>query len=84
MTRQLPFGTAQAEVLLKLTELCYTEPGWSLPDGAALYESRALTDALCRSLARHGLVDERLDDGHPVYTVNKAGQRKAAELRGRL
>lgn len=80
--RQLPFGTAQAEVLLKLASRPRAD--WSHPDGAVLYESRAMTDAVCQSLARHGLVDERRDDGHSVYTVNKAGHRKARELRGGL
>lgn len=82
MTRKLPFGTAQAEVLLKLTSEHWQEPTWSLPNGTALYESRALTDAVCRSLARHGLLDERTDGTHSVYAVNNAGYTRADQLRG--
>jgi hypothetical protein len=84
MTRQLPFGTAHAEVLLKLTAAKRKEPVWRLKDGDALYdENRALTDAVCQGLVRHGFLDEKLEDNSPVYTVTKAGKEKASELRGR-
>lgn len=80
---KLPFGTAQADVLLKLTSPRREEQTWSIRTGIALYESRALTDAVCQSLVRHGFLDEELRDSIPAYTVTAAGQRKAHELRGR-
>lgn len=76
-----PFGTAQKEVLLKLTAPGRKEASWSLKDGTPLYESRALTSTLCQGLVRHGYLDELSDDGHIVYVVNKDGLRKARQLR---
>lgn len=79
--RKLPFSTAQADVLLRLTTHRRANRAWSLKDGTALYESRALTNTLCQSLVQHGFLDEKLKDNTPVYTVNAAGWRKADELR---
>lgn len=78
--RRLPFGTAQAEVLLKLTSPKWG-PSWSKQDGFALYESRALTDAICQALVRHGFLDETPIGTGVTYLVTDAGKRKAHELR---
>lgn len=78
------FGTAHADVLLKLTSPHRAQPTWSLQDGTSLYESRAFTDILCQGLVRHGYLDEEFDGKHSTYTVNLEGRYKAAELRDRL
>lgn len=78
--RQLPFGTAQKAVLLKLTA-----PGmggsWDQQGGGVLYESRAMTDAVCLSLVRLGYLDEKLKSNSARYTVNEAGHAQARKLR---
>jgi hypothetical protein len=78
--RTPPFGTAHAEVLLRITSGDYGE-SWSLLDGTALYESRAHTDTLCQGLVRQGFLHETLQGTTPLYTVTTAGRRKAKELR---
>lgn len=78
--RQLPFGTAEAEVLLKLTSPKWG-PSWSKQDGYALYESRALTEAICQGLVRHGFLDEALVGTGVTYLVTDDGMRKAHGLR---
>lgn len=82
--RQLPFGTAQRDVLLKLTSPWRSAPSWSLKDGTALYESRALTDAICQGLVRHGYLNESPAGSTVIYTVTEDGHRRADELRGGL
>jgi len=84
MARRPPFGTAHREVLLNLTSSRRSQPTWSLADGTALYESRALTDMLCQGLVRQGLLDEEYDGRYSRYTVNQAGHAKAKQLRRRF
>lgn len=79
MTRKL--STSAAEVLLKLTAPRRGKLHWNAKDGEALYESRALTELVCRRLTRYGYLAESHTDGCIVYTVNKAGTAKALELR---
>lgn len=78
------FGTAHGEVLLKLTSPTRQEASWSLKDGTALYENRALTNTLCQGLAVQGYLDEAVEDNVSTYTVNAAGRRRAQELRSQF
>lgn len=80
--RKLPFGTAEREVLLKLTSPDFSGGTWTIRNGISLYESRAWTDRICQALVRHGLLNESLKDGVPVYTVNQAGKARARAIRG--
>lgn len=80
--RKPPFGTAQAEVLLKLTSPTRKEPIWYLKDSGVLYESRAMTHAICVGLLLHGFLDEKPDGNSFVYSVTDAGFEKADRLRG--
>lgn len=80
--RTPPFSTAQRDVLLKLTH--YQDGTWSKKEGTAIYESRALTDALCQALVLQGYLDEELDGTISIYTVNASGRAKAEELRAWL
>lgn len=78
---QRPFGTAEREVLLKLTSPRWCDGTWTRTTGHSLYESRALTDAVCQGLVRHGYLDETLNNGISVYTVTEAGKAKAWDIR---
>lgn len=75
--RQLPFGTAEREVLLKFTAPQWTDGTWSRTTGRSLYENRALTDAICQGLVRHGYLAETVKDGVSHYTLTTAGQQQA-------
>jgi hypothetical protein len=79
MVRQPPIGTAGTQVLLKLAALP-RDTCWSREDGTALYESRALTDAVCQRLVQSGYLTETLKGTLSVYSINKAGRQKALEI----
>lgn len=80
--RRIPFGTAQTEVLLRITNPKWCDGAWAERGSPVLYENRAMTQAVCQSLAAHGLLDERIDGTSCIYTVNPLGQNKANQLRG--
>lgn len=79
--RELPFGTAEREVLLKLTSPHYSNGTWTLRNGISLYESRAWTERICQNLVRHGLLSENHKNGTCVYTINQAGRARARAIR---
>jgi hypothetical protein len=81
--RQPPFGTAMAEVLLKLTNPTYSDGVWVSNGDRALFENRAMTYAVCQRLARGGYLDETINETGTAstYRVNSQGQLKAEELR---
>lgn len=81
-TRQLPFGSAQQQVLLKLTDPRWSDGMWTEAHGTTLFENKALTKAVCQQLAAHGFVDEKVDGRFCVYTVNNSGRTRADQLRG--
>lgn len=81
MSRVPPFGTAHAEVLVRMASPQGANGRWSLKDGTALYENRALTDVLCQGLTQQGYLEADLDGQCYSYRLSKAGQRKAEELR---
>lgn len=76
--RRPPFGTAHAEVLVKLAR---RGKSWSPQNGAALYENRLLTNAICQGLVLQGLLSEEFDGITPTYTVTREGHNKAKQLR---
>jgi len=78
--RRLPFGTAETEVLLKLTSATWG-PDWNNQDGRALYESRAMTDAVCQRLVQHGYLEETPVGLKVTYLVTVEGKRKAQQIR---
>lgn len=77
----VPFGTAEQEVLLKFTSARWSDGTWTLRGGIALYESRAWTDVICQRLVRHGYLDEIIENGAVLYTINQVGKEKAWEIR---
>ncbi len=78
MTRRPPFGTAHKEVLARMGTL--GKP-WNDFNGAALYENRALTKAVCEGLVLHGFLSKTVQDSKvTVYTLTPAGRRKAEEI----
>lgn len=84
MIRKPPFGTAEKEVLLKLTTPKRMREGltsWSQKDGTALYDNRAMTEAVCQRLAALGLVDHAVENGANMYQVNSEGFSKANWIR---
>jgi hypothetical protein len=54
---------------------------WDRVDGAVLYENRLLDERVCERLAIRGFLDENVEDGRTVYTINSTGIRQANKLR---
>jgi len=79
--RKLPFGSAQRDVLLKLTDTHWSSGIWNEESGTTLFENKALTKAVCQQLAAHGFLDEKVAGRFCIYTVNTVGQDKANQLR---